>query len=167
MWPQQNWGQRSSRGQWPLVQVFEERVTVFTYFDVFSWDDTMILGWSHTCDLNRSGVKGHLGVIDLLVKFLKNSHCFNILWCITMGVGLILQWLPKYVIAKAGEALGLRTALLRFSAKWFLLLYFLWLVTHRQPVSRDYIPALPHLSQKTIYICLSLWAKCWEKLSMR
>ena len=25
MWPQQTWGQRSSRGQWPLVQVFEKR----------------------------------------------------------------------------------------------------------------------------------------------
>ena len=34
MWPQQMWGQRSSRGQWPLVQVFAKRVTVSTYFDV-------------------------------------------------------------------------------------------------------------------------------------
>ena len=25
MWPQQTWGQRSSRGPWPLVQVFEKR----------------------------------------------------------------------------------------------------------------------------------------------
>ena len=31
--------------------------------------------------------KGHLGVIELLVKFLKNSHCIQILCCITMGVG--------------------------------------------------------------------------------
>ena len=45
MWPQQMWGQRPSRGQWPLVQVFAKRVTVSTYFDVFSWDlDTIILG---------------------------------------------------------------------------------------------------------------------------
>ena len=46
MWPQQMWGQRSSRGQWPLVQgFFAKKVTVSTYFDVFSWDlDTMILG---------------------------------------------------------------------------------------------------------------------------
>ena len=37
-------------------------ITVSTYLDVFSWDlDTVILG----CDLNRNGVKGHLGVIDL------------------------------------------------------------------------------------------------------
>ena len=26
MWPQQTWGQRSSRGQWPLVQVFGKKV---------------------------------------------------------------------------------------------------------------------------------------------
>ena len=62
MWPQQIWGQRSFRGQWPLVQVFGKRVSVSTYFDVFS--------------------------------------------------NLILQWLQKYVIAKAGETRGSRTALL-------------------------------------------------------
>ena len=38
MWPQQMWGQRSSRGQWPLVQVLAKRFTASTYFDVFSWD---------------------------------------------------------------------------------------------------------------------------------
>ena len=62
MWPKQTWGQRSSRGQWPLVQVFGKWVSVSTYFDVFS--------------------------------------------------NLILQWLQKYVIAKAGETRGSRTALL-------------------------------------------------------
>ena len=36
MWPQQMWGQRSSRGQWPLVQVFAKTVTVSTYFHVCS-----------------------------------------------------------------------------------------------------------------------------------
>ena len=55
-------GQRSSRGQWPLVQVFgKKRVSVSTYCDVFS--------------------------------------------------NLILQWLQKYVIAKAGETRGSRIAL--------------------------------------------------------
>ena len=62
MWPQQTWGQRSSRGQWPLVQVFGKKgQCIHTYFDVFS--------------------------------------------------NLILQWLQKYVIAKAGETCGSRTAL--------------------------------------------------------
>ena len=31
MWPQQMWGQRSSRGQWPLFQFFAKTVTVSTY----------------------------------------------------------------------------------------------------------------------------------------
>ena len=52
MWPQQSWGQMSSKGQWPLVQDF-------------------------------AGTESNL----------------------------ILQWLQKYVIAKAGETRGLRTSL--------------------------------------------------------
>ena len=72
MWPQQtSWGQRSSRGQWPLVQVFGKRVSVSTYFDVFS--------------------------------------------------NLILQWLQKYVIVKAGETRGSRTALSSLWHKWIAL----------------------------------------------
>ena len=69
MWPQQTWGQRSSRGQWPLVQVFGKKDSVSTYFDVFS--------------------------------------------------NLILQWLQKYVIAKASETRGSRSALfLGRSKRW-------------------------------------------------
>ena len=76
MWPQQTWGQRSSWGQWPLVQVFGKRVSVSTYFDVFS--------------------------------------------------NLILQWLQKYVIAKAGETRGSRTAL--FCSLCWILLQILFVV---------------------------------------
>ena len=51
-------------------QGLEKKVVVYTYFDVFSWDlDTMILGSCHTYDLNRLGVKGHLGVNYLWFKF--------------------------------------------------------------------------------------------------
>ena len=34
--PQQMWGQRSSRGKWPVVQVFAKNITVSTYFHVCS-----------------------------------------------------------------------------------------------------------------------------------
>ena len=61
MWPQQTWGQRLSRVNDLWFKFLEERVSVSTYFDVFS--------------------------------------------------NLILQWLQKYVIAKAGETRGSRTAL--------------------------------------------------------
>ena len=64
-WPQQTWGQRSSRGQWSLVQVFG-----------------------------------------------KKGQCIHILWCISKSN--ILQWLQKYVIAKAGETRGSRTTLFFF-----------------------------------------------------
>ena len=52
------------------VVIFAKLITVSTYIDIFPWDlDTMILGHSHTCDLNRCGVKGHLGVNDRWFKF--------------------------------------------------------------------------------------------------
>ena len=52
-------------------------ITVSTYIDVFPWDlDTMILGLSNTCDLNRHGVKGHLGVNDLWFKFLEKMSVY-------------------------------------------------------------------------------------------
>ena len=88
MWPQQTLGQRSTRGQWPLVRFFFFLKSLYphtlTYFQG-NWKQWS-LGWVTHYDLNRSGFKGHLEVIDLLVKFLKNSHCIHILWCITMGV---------------------------------------------------------------------------------
>ena len=53
---------------------FLKRVTVSVYFDVFSLDlDTVILGQSHTCYLNKLGVKGHLGVNDLWFKVLRKK----------------------------------------------------------------------------------------------
>ena len=57
MWPQQTWGQRSSRGQWPLVQIFG-----------------------------------------------KKGQCIHILCIFKSNI-------TKYVIAKAGETCGSRTAL--------------------------------------------------------
>ena len=51
MWPQQMWGQRSSRGQWPLLQVFAKKVTVSTYFDVL-----IFMGLGH----NDPWVESHI-----------------------------------------------------------------------------------------------------------
>ena len=64
-----------------------------------------------TCDLNRHGVKGHLGVNDLWFKFLEKRVSISTYFDVFSN--LILQWLQKYVIAKAGETRGSRTALLR------------------------------------------------------
>ena len=65
---------------------------------------------SHTCDLNRHGVKGHLGVSDLWFKFLAKR--FSVSTYFDVFSNLILQRLQKYVIAKAGETRGSRTTLL-------------------------------------------------------
>ena len=123
IWSKQMWGQRSSRGQWPLVQVFEKSHCIHILWCIFmgrGYNDPWVE--SHMWP-QQKWVKGHLWVTELLVKFLKNSHCIHILWCITMGVGLILQWLQKYVITKAGETRGSRTGLLTtlfyFLFDWF------------------------------------------------
>ena len=107
MWPQHTWGQRSSRGQWTIGSRFWKKiVTVSTYFDVFSCDlDTMILGKCHTCDLNSlGGQRSSRGQWPLVQVF-------------GMGSNLILHWLQKYVIVKAGETCGSRTALLSKNVK--------------------------------------------------
>ena len=39
--------------------VLQKMITVSTYIDVSPWDlDTMILGYNHTCDINRCGSSG-------------------------------------------------------------------------------------------------------------
>ena len=57
-----------------LVKSFAKLITVSTYINVFPWDlDTMILGKSHACDLNRCEVKGHVGVSDLLMMYFHGT----------------------------------------------------------------------------------------------
>ena len=63
----------------------------------------MILGLSHTCDLKKLVVKGHLGVNDLWFQVFAD-----------MGSNLILQRMQKYVIVKVGETPGSRTAFFFF-----------------------------------------------------
>ena len=60
------------------VVVFAKLITVSTYIGVLPWNlHTMILGLRHRFDLDRTGVKGLLGVIDL-VKFLKCPGVFYV-----------------------------------------------------------------------------------------
>ena len=48
MWPQQTWGQRSSRGQWPLVQVFRKKgQCIHILWCIFTSNITMI---AKVCD---------------------------------------------------------------------------------------------------------------------
>ena len=53
MWPQQTWGQRSSRGQWPLVQVFGKKgQCIHILWSVFS---NLILQWLQKYVIAKSG----------------------------------------------------------------------------------------------------------------
>ena len=64
------------RSMWYVV-FFTELITVSTYIDVFPWDlETVILGYSHTCDLNKCRVKGHLGVNDLWFKHFNKGSLY-------------------------------------------------------------------------------------------
>ena len=72
MWPQQMWGQRSSRGQWPLVQVFAKTVTVSTYFDVCSGETR---GSRTTCCLSF-----YLKVDDMLLLCSLNPEQRSLVW---------------------------------------------------------------------------------------
>ena len=60
----------------------------------------------------QTWVKGHLGVNDLWFKFLEKRVSVSTYFDVFSN--LILQWLQKYVIAKAGETRGSRTALCCF-----------------------------------------------------
>ena len=91
MWPQQMWGQRSSRGQWPLVQVFLQKRSLYPHTLMYfhgTWTK-----WSLgrvTQDLNRCGVKGHLGVTDLWFKFLQKGSLYP--HTLTYFHGTWTQW---------------------------------------------------------------------------
>ena len=53
MWPQQTWGQRSSRGQWPLVQVFGKKgQCIHILWCIFKSNITMI---AKVCDRESRG----------------------------------------------------------------------------------------------------------------
>ena len=122
MWPQQTWGLRLSRGQWPLVQVFGKKGhcihILWCIFVGLGHSDPWVEShmWpQQTWGQDHLGVKDHLGL-----KIIFGSMTFgssfrkkrvNVSTYFDVFSNLILQWLQKYVIAKAGETRGLRTTL--------------------------------------------------------
>ena len=69
MWPQQTWGQRSSRGQWPLVQVFRKKgQCIHILWSVFS---NLILQWLQKYVIAKSGeTRGSRTALFVFVLFL-------------------------------------------------------------------------------------------------
>ena len=100
MWPQQTWGQRSSRGQWPLVQVFEKSVRHFIHI---LWCIFMGLGhndpWveSHMWPQQTWGRRSSRGQRPLVQVFWKKGHCIHVPWCIFMGLRYNDLWVELHM----------------------------------------------------------------------
>ena len=112
MWPQQTWGQRSSRGQWPLFQVFEKGSLyphTLMYFRG-TWTQWSLGRITHVTspDLGSKAIVGQWPLVQVFEKRVSVSTYFVVFSII------ILQWLQKYVIPKAGETRVSRTGLFTY-----------------------------------------------------
>ena len=77
IWPQQTWGQRSSRGQWPLVQVFGKKgQCIHILWSIFKPNITMI---AKVCD--RESRRG---------SWFENRLVFSFLPFLSLGAPLAL-----------------------------------------------------------------------------
>ena len=96
--PQQMWGQRSSRGQWPLVGNLQKGHCIHILWCIF-------IGLGH----NDPWVESHMwpqkmwhqrssrGQWPLLQAFCKKGQCIHILWCIFMGLGHNDPWVESHI----------------------------------------------------------------------
>ena len=99
MWPQQMWGQRSSRGQWPLVQVScTKGHCIHILWCIF-------MGLGH----NDPWVESHIRPQQMWSQRWSRSqwpwfkllqikgHCIHILRCIFMGLGHDDPWVESHI----------------------------------------------------------------------
>ena len=83
MWPQQMWGQRSSRGQWPLVQVFLQKRSLYLHTLMYfhgTWTQWSLGRVTHKTSTDV-GSKVIEGPMTFGSSFCKNCHCIHILSC--------------------------------------------------------------------------------------
>ena len=90
MWPQQTWGQRSSRGQWPLVQVFGKKdQCIHILWCIFKSNITMI---AKVCDRES---RRDTWFENRLVLFCFCCFCFVLVYFVSFCfvlVCLLLYW---------------------------------------------------------------------------
>ena len=119
-WPQQTWGQRSSRGQWPLVQVFAKKGhcihILWCVFVGLGPSDPRVE--SHMCPQQTWGQRSYWGQWPLVSTYFNVFS--NLIFTMTAKV-----WSRK---AKAVETCGLRTALYLFSAHFWLFLVQIYML---------------------------------------
>ena len=89
MWPQQTWGQRSCRGQWPLVQVFVKKdQCIHILWCIFKSNITMIAKVCARESRRDSWFENCLGFRNISVLCWKpmNKACYRsaheIAWCV-------------------------------------------------------------------------------------
>ena len=112
MWPQQTWGQRSSRGQWPLVQIFAKKgQCIHILWCIFK---SNILQWMQKNVIAKAGeTRGSRTALSLR---LIGSSMF--------GATFNLVTRPGYLVPTTGIFTVL-TSWLHFLVTWFRLPEFL------------------------------------------
>ena len=106
MWPQQTWGQRSSRGQWPLVQVFGKKgQCIHIPWCIFK-SNTMN---AKECDREsrrdtwfENRLVGKSSYLPRPNLFLNRSLCGWKLYKLLLALFFILYALPFMYLFKAG-----------------------------------------------------------------
>ena len=82
MWPQQTWGQRSSRGQWPLVQVFGKKgQCIHILWCIFKSNITMI---AKVCDHESRRDTWFENRLVFFFFFFFVYFCFVCLFCFVL-----------------------------------------------------------------------------------
>ena len=132
VWPQQTWGQRSSRGQWPLVQVFGKKgQCIHILWSVFS---NLMLQWLQKYVIAKSGeTRGSRTA--LLSKATKlqwwhphksNSECIFVLYdplwkvgCCKVPTPLMCHVKLNRGISSGGHLAITYTAKLLWPAMWY------------------------------------------------
>ena len=99
MWPQQMWDQRSSRGQWPLVQVFLQKRSLYPHTLMYfhgTWTQWSLGRVTHKTSTDV-GSKVTYGSMTFVSSFCKKGHCIHLLWCIFMGLGHNDPWVESHI----------------------------------------------------------------------
>ena len=99
------WGQRSSRGQWPLIQVFCKKRSLYPHTLMYfhgTWTQWSLGRVTHKTSM--WGPRSSRGQWPLVQVFCKKGHCIHVHWCIFMGPGH--KWSLGRVTHMTSTALG-------------------------------------------------------------
>ena len=111
MWPQQTWGQRSSRGQWPLVQVFGKKgQCIHILWCIFKSNITMI---AKVCDRESRRDSWFENHLVFAFHFIGGIYLSKIL--LHHFIGFIWIIIPLMKISVSSQ----ETQIIRWRSVWF------------------------------------------------